>query len=107
MCNGLPIVPREGYRDFEAADGVSAQIIAEFAADKAGAAVCPRIRECHAQCMFIVNRHAHLYPDAERPGATDVDHRECDVTVLCDEPRHFFFETLLIPPGLLKGDKPQ
>lgn len=105
MCNGLPFTPREGIRDFEPADAVSAEIIAEFAADKAGVAVCPRIRECHAQCMSIVNRHAHLYPDAVRPDATDVDHRECDVSVLCEGSHDFIFETLLIAPGLLKGDK--
>ena len=104
MCNGLPFSAPEGRKDFEPADAVSAEIIAEFGADKAGLAVCPHIRECHARCMSITNRHPHLYPTDDRAGADDVDHRECDVMLTCDDHRHFFYEKLLIAPGLLKGD---
>lgn len=104
MCNGLPFSAPEGRRDFEPSDAISAEIIAEIAASKADVAVCPRIRECFAQCMTITNRHPHLYPTDKREDATDSDHRECDVMLNCDKGTHFMFETILVPPGLLKGD---
>lgn len=105
MCNGLPFKAPEGKKDFEPADGLSAEIIAEIAAAKADIAVCPHIRECFARCMTISNRHPHLYPTDTRENATDVDHRECDVMLTCDNGDRFFYETILIPPGLLKGDQ--
>jgi hypothetical protein len=107
MCNGLPYVRTEGERAFEAANDDAAEQIASLAAAQAGARLCSAIRSCHQDCLFIVNRHKHAYPDAPESAPQGIDARECEVSVLCGNDMDSFVTSAIVrmPLGLLKEDK--
>ena len=100
-------MPPEGISSYEPKNADASEAIAALVAKKAGQEICPRIRECFAaglNCMSIMNRHAHSYPDAPAIEAADsVDHRECEVIMNCDQ--NFACETVHIPMGLLLQDR--
>lgn len=105
MCNGLSFSRPEGECDFVAKNANAAEELAIMLAEKAGTDVCPRIRECFAECLRISNSHPHSYPDVPQTENADcVDGSECLVHVSCPAP-YFAMEHLSVPAELIRLDQ--
>ncbi len=90
MCNGLPL---SGERPlfFEAADADAAEQIARSAVEATPwqAKLCPMIRECHKNCLLIMQRQ-------------DAPQGQYEVDVLCENDSDCFAaERLQLDPALL------
>ena len=108
MCNGLPLSVSEaqGRRFYHAIDGDAAALIAADVskASVPGAPVCPFIRQCHKDCMLIMNRHQGRFPTDASAQAGESDPRECEVDIVCQDPELFVSATLTVAPELLERD---
>ncbi len=104
----------DSYFYHEAVDGEAAKIIAGIAAKNSGKTICPHIRECHRQCLSIVNLYPEGDPLKKLFGALDIAngelppnerYEEYGVGVNCDRTECFTpIEALNLPVSLLRKD---